>query len=244
VRVEKPLAINREQLEEIRGAYQAEKKKSLAPFLMVGYNRRFAPFTEKLKVFFACRQEPMVVQIWVNAGYWVQQKSSGGGRILGELCHFVDWARCVVDRDMVSVAANALPDGARYNRDNVVATLRFQDGSIANVSYLANGDRSVPKEPFEVFCEGKVGRINDFCALELPRDGKIRRTKARRDKGHAREIDLTLAIRQGGCSPIPFEELMDVSQATIAIEDALASGEVVSLRVTKIPAEQKTAEKL
>jgi hypothetical protein len=118
VLVEKPLAINREQLEDIRRAYQAEKAKSLAPFLMVGYNRRFAPYTEKLKQFFAGRQEPMVLQIRVNAGYippdrWVQQNTSGGGRILGELCHFVDWARCVVDCGMVSVAASALPDGAR-----------------------------------------------------------------------------------------------------------------------------------
>jgi len=250
VLVEKPLAINREQLEEIRCAYKSGKEKNLVPFLMVGYNRRFAPFTEKLKQFFAGREEPMVVQIRVNAGYiptdhWMQRKSSGGGRILGELCHFVDWTRCVVEREMVSVAANALPDAARYNRDNVVATLRFQDGSIATVAYLANGDRSVPKEQFEVFCEGKVGRIDDFCTLELAREGKTRRTRARRNKGHQREINLTMdAIRQGGCSPIPFEELMEVSEATIAIEEAIATGEAISLRTTPIPAEQKTAEKL
>ena len=247
--VEKPLAISREQLEEIRCAYQAAKDQSPAPFLMVGYNRRFAPFTGKLKQFFTGRTEPMVVQIRVNAGYlpndhWVQRKSIGGGRILGELCHFVDWARCVVDRDMVSVAANVLPDSARYNRDNVVASLRFQDGSIATIAYLANGDRSIPKEQFEVFCEGKVGRIDDFCTLELARDGKTRRTKARRNKGHEREIELTLeGIRQGGCSPIPFEELIEVSEATIAIEEAIASGEAISLRATPIPPEQKTAEK-
>jgi predicted dehydrogenase len=217
---------------------------------MVGYNRRFAPFTVKLKQFFEGRAEPMVVQIRVNAGHiphdhWVQQNSSGGGRILGELCHFVDWAGCVVDRDMVSVTANALPDGTRYNRDNVVAILRFEDGSIATVAYLANGDRSIAKENFEVFCEGKVGRIHDFCSLELARDGNTRRTKARRDKGHEREIELTLeAIRQGGCSPIPFEELIEVSEATIAIEEAIGSGEAVSLRRPQIPSEQKTAEKL
>jgi predicted dehydrogenase/threonine dehydrogenase-like Zn-dependent dehydrogenase len=236
VLVEKPLAVNREQLEEVRRAYQVEEEKNMAPFLMVGYNRRFARFSEELKQFFAGRVEPMVVQIRVNAGYiphnhWVQQNSSGAGRILGEMCHFVDWARWVVDRGMVSVTANALPDGARYNRDNVLATLRFQDGSIANVSYLANGDSSVPKEQFEVFCEGKIGRIIDFCTLELARDGKTRRTRARRDKGHAREIELTLgAIRQGGRSPIPFEELMEVSEATIAIEASVGSGKAVLLQ--------------
>ena len=230
VLVEKPLAVNREQLEEIRRVYQAAKETAQAPFLMVGYNRRFAPFTERLKELFAGRREPMVVSVRVNAGYiphdhWVQQNSSGGGRIVGELCHFVDWARCVVGCGITSVAANALPDGARYNRDNLVATLIFQDGSIANISYLANGDRSVPKEQFEVFCEGKVGRITDFRTLELARGGKTRRTRAGQDKGHQREIELAVdAMRRGGCSPIPFEELVEVSEATFAIEEAIARG--------------------
>jgi predicted dehydrogenase/threonine dehydrogenase-like Zn-dependent dehydrogenase len=240
--VEKPLAISREQLEEVRYAYQAEKERHASPFLMVGYNRRFAPFTEKLKQFFAGRQEPMIVNIRVNAGYiarqhWVQQNNSGGGRIIGELCHFIDWARCVVGSSVVSVSANVLPDGARYNRDNVVATLAFQDGSIANVLYLANGDRSVPKEQFEVFCEGKVGRIDDFRTLKLARDGKTKRTKARRDKGHEREIELTLeAIRRGACSPIPFEELVEVSEVTIAIEEAIGTRKPVSLPSAHAPA--------
>jgi predicted dehydrogenase len=239
VLVEKPLAINREQLEEVRCAYQAAKETDPTPFLMVGYNRRFAPFTKKLQEFFAGRQEPMVLHVRVNAGYippdhWVQQ-SSGGGRIVGELCHFVDWARCVVGGSILSVAANALPDGARYNRDNVVATLIFQDGSIANISYLSNGDRSVPKEEFEVFCEGRVARISDFSTLELASNGKSKRSKARRDKGHEREISATLeAIRSGGSSPIPFAELMEVSEATFAIEEAIGSGTMISLHSRQV----------
>jgi len=247
VLVEKPLAVNREQLEEIRKAYQAAQGADPAPFLMVGYNRRFARFTEKLREFFAGRQEPMVVSIRVNAGYiphdhWVQN-SSGGGRIVGELCHFVDWARCLVGCGISSVAANALPDGARYNRDNVVATLTFQDGSIATISYLANGDRAVPKEQFEVFCEGKVGRITDFCTLELARGGKTRRTRSGQDKGHQREIELTVdAMRRGGHSPIAFEELVEVSEATLAIEEAISSGKSFSLRPA--PPILPTAEEL
>jgi predicted dehydrogenase/threonine dehydrogenase-like Zn-dependent dehydrogenase len=239
VMVEKPLAISREQLEEIRCAYQAEKEKYSAPFLMVGYNRRFAPFTEKLRQFLAGRQEPIVAHIRVNAGYiprdhWVQ-KTGEGGRIVGELCHFLDWARCVVGSRIVSVSANALPDGTRYNHDNVIATFAFQDGSIANLSYLANGDRSVAKEEFEVFCEGKVARISDFSTLELASNGKCKRTKARRDKGHEREIAATLeAIRSGGNSPIPFDELMEVSEATLAIEEAIGSGTVVSMQSRQV----------
>src|SRR6266704_1582921 len=101
--------------------------------------------------------------------HWVQQ-NSGGERIIGEFRHFVDWARSIVGVPIVSVTANALTDGARYNRDNVIANLAFRDGSIANLLYLANGDKSVPKEHFEVFCEGRVGHIHDFCILELTRD--------------------------------------------------------------------------
>jgi polar amino acid transport system substrate-binding protein len=168
--VEKPLAVSREQLEEIRGAYQAERAAGQVPFLMVGFNRRFAPFTEKLKQFFAGRRESMVINIRVNAGYiaadhWVQRGQSGGGRIIGELCHFVDWARCIGGYPMVNVTANALPDGARYNRDNVVAAITFEDGSIANLVYLANGDRSIAKEQFEVFCEGRWGESPTFPRL-------------------------------------------------------------------------------
>ncbi len=135
----------------------------------------------------------------------------------------------------MSVSANALPDGTRYNHDNVIATIAFQDGSIANLSYLANGDRSVAKEEFEVFCEGKVARISDFSTLELASNGKSKRTKARRDKGHEREIAATLeAIRSGGNSPIPFDELMEVSEATLAIEEAIGSGTVVSMQSRQV----------
>lgn len=106
----------------------------------------------------------MIVNIRVNAGHipldhWLQSSLHGGGRIIGEFCHFVDWARSVVGFPILSVTAHAIPDGGRYHRDNVIAVLAFQDGSIANLVYLANGDRSIPKEQFEFFCEGKVARI-------------------------------------------------------------------------------------
>lgn len=234
--VEKPLAVNREQLKQVCAAYEAEGEKGQTPFVMVGFNRRFAPFSEKLKQFFSGRGEPMMVNVRVNAGYipgdhWVQRSPSGGGRIVGEMCHFVDWSRFIVGVPVVSVTANALPDGARYHHDNVVATLACEDGSIANIMYVANGDRSVPKEDFEVFCEGRVGRIIDFSTLELSREGKTKRIKASRDKGHEREIARTLAaIRAGECSPIPFQELVEVSEVTMAVEDAISTGRPVTLR--------------
>jgi predicted dehydrogenase/threonine dehydrogenase-like Zn-dependent dehydrogenase len=237
VLVEKPLATDREQLNEIRRVYKAEEENSRAPFLMVGFNRRFAPFTEELHRFFANRREPMVVHARVNAGFipldhWSQTKSEGG-RIVGEMCHFVDWARAVVGEPIVAVTANGLPDGLRYNHDNVVATLSFRDGSIANLLYLANGDKSIPKEHFEVFCEGGVARIDDFCVMELTRGGKTRRTKSRRNKGHEREIQVTIeAMRAGRSAPIPFEELAEVTEASIAIRDAIITGQLASVPQT------------
>jgi polar amino acid transport system substrate-binding protein len=233
--VEKPLAVTQDQLEEISYAYEAAKEQGHASFLMVGFNRRFAPMTEKLGEFFMKRQEPMMINVRVNAGYlpldhWTQCKEEGG-RIVGEFCHFVDWARVVVNRSIQTVSAHSLPDGSRYNRDNVAATLSFLDGSIANLTYVANGDKSVPKEYFEVFCENGVGIINDFCTLELSRDGKTDRTKGRRDKGHNREIELTIeALRNGGGSPIPFEQLVEVTKTCFAIHRAIARGESLSLQ--------------
>jgi len=228
--VEKPLAINRQQLAEIQSVYQ--EKQERFPFLMVGFNRRFAPATEEIRQFFAGHHEPMVVQIRVNGGYiprnhWVHE---AGGRVVGELCHFVDLARSLVGSSIRSVSAAALPDGARYSRDNVVATLTFTDGSVATIAYLANGDKSVPKEHLEVFCEGSAARLKDFATLELIRNGKPRSIKCHHDKGHKRELELTLeAMRAGAPSPIPFAELVEVTEATLAVHYAIAVDRTIDI---------------
>ncbi|HXY48724.1 MAG TPA: bi-domain-containing oxidoreductase [Terriglobales bacterium] len=232
--VEKPLAIAEEQLEEIRSAAQTEREQGYAPFVMVGFNRRFASLTRELRRFFAGRKEPMMVHVRINAGYlpldhWTQRKEDGG-RILGELCHFIDWSRSVTDSPIQQVSAYALPDGSRYNRDNVLVTLVFQDSSLANLLYVANGDKSVSKEYMEVFCQGRVARLHDFRSLELSRDGKTRSLKSSGDKGHQREIELTLAaIRQETESPIAFEEVIEISQATLAVVRSIESGQPVKL---------------
>jgi polar amino acid transport system substrate-binding protein len=229
--VEKPLASNPQQLAEVQRAFVSELEQGGSPFVMVGFNRRFAPLTRELRNFFAKRREPMMVHVRINAGHlppghWTHED---GGRIVGELCHFVDWARFVVDSSIETVQASALPDGTRYQRDNVASTLRFQDGSIANLLYLANGDKTVPKEYFEVFCEGSVARLEDFRVLSLTRNGKTRQIKLKRDKGHSRELELTVeAIRSGQSAPIPFQQLVEVTEATFAIHRAIANDEVVT----------------
>ncbi len=231
--VEKPLAVNREQLEAVRTAYAQALSEGRSPFLMVGFNRRFAPLTEKLKQFFAGRTEPMLVHVRCNAGFlpkssWIHD-AENGGRIVGELCHFVDWARAIVGCPMRTVTAAALADSGRYCGDNVTVTIGFEDGSVANLLYLANGDRAVAKEYIEVFCGGGVARLDDFKALSLSREGKSETIRSGQDKGHRQEIALTVeAMRQGKDSPISFEELAEVTEATFAVEEAIRTQRTVS----------------
>ncbi len=230
--VEKPLANNREQLGMLKETYETCLSTGKSPFLMVGFNRRFSPLTERVQQFFATRTEAMLVNIRCNAGFiprnnWVQDPENGG-RIVGELCHFVDWARAVIDSPIHAVTAAALPNGGRYNRDNVTATVSFKDGSIANLVYVANGDRAVAKEYFEVFCSGGIAQVDDFKTLHLSRSGKTETVKGKQDKGHRRELDLTIeAMKQGAPAPIPFAQLIEVTEATFAIEDAIATQETL-----------------
>jgi predicted dehydrogenase/threonine dehydrogenase-like Zn-dependent dehydrogenase len=238
--VEKPLAVNHDQLELIRQTYLQAATTMSPPFVMVGFNRRFAPFTEKIGEFFSGRREPMMLQVRINAGFiprdhWVQQPDEGG-RIIGELCHFVDWARHVVGFPIRTVSAAALPDGSRYSRDNVSATLTFADGSLANLTYIANGDPAVPKEQFEIFCEGSVARLDDFEMLQLVRDRKTKRFKSAQDKGHRRELELTLqAMASGTEAPIPFDQIVEVTECTFSIAVATATGEPVAEKDPRVP---------
>ena len=230
--VEKPLAVDREQLAQLQEVYAVQLQSGRAPFVMVGFNRRFAPFTEKIRQFFAGRREPMMIHVRVNAGFiphdhWIHAQ---GGRIVGEFCHFVDWARSVIGSPIHSVTATGLPNGTQFAPDNVAVTLKFADGSVANLLYLANGDRSIPKEFFEVFCQGAIARLQDFRTLELARNGKVQKFKSSQDKGHRRELQLTIeAVRDGKPSPISFEELVEVTEATFLVDQAVATGEVIQL---------------
>jgi len=245
--VEKPLATSREQVGLILDAYRAQVREGYGPFVMVGFNRRFAPFTDRVREFFAGRREPLILNFRVNAGFiprdhWTQQ-AQGGGRIVGELCHFVDFARSVTRSPVEQVSAWALPDFAKYNRDNVVATLAFEDGSLANLVYVANGDRAVPKEQMEIFCEGAVARLVDFRSLELVRGGKTRTFRSRPDKGHCNAVAATLeAIRSGQDSPIPFEEILEVTDATLAIEEAISSGTPIRVASWLLPVAEASSE--
>ncbi|MFT3893012.1 MAG: bi-domain-containing oxidoreductase [Anaerolineales bacterium] len=229
--VEKPLAINGEQLSVI----SQQLTETANCLLLTGFNRRFAPLAQQLHASLITRHEPIHAHYRVNAGYiplnhWTQDPAVGGGRIIGEGCHFVDFITFLVGAAPVSVIAHALPNGGKYRDDNVSMTFTFPDGSIGVVDYLANGDKSFSKERVEVFCEGLVAVLDDFVSLRIVRDGKKKEQRGAQDKGHVNEWKaFTKAIREGGEPPIPYEQLIGVTQSTFAAVESVISGSKVEI---------------
>jgi len=225
---EKPLAVLPRELDGIIATLKGEDM----PILAVGFNRRFSRLSNSLKEFLHDCGEPLYVDYLVNAGYlplthWLHDPAQGGGRIIGEGCHFIDYITFLVGTPPVSVAASALPDGDRYSQDNVSITLRFPDGSIGHVAYLANGDRNFPKERIEVFSAGSVAVLDDFRSLEMVYDGRRRviRSPGGQDKGHMRAWEAFLdAVSSGAEPPIPYDQLIGVTWASFAAVQALSSG--------------------
>jgi len=226
---EKPLAITREQLEQVIAVLRKENQ----PLLMAGFNRRFAPLALQMKDFIDQRQEPLFAHYRVNANvlpsdHWLVDPEIGGGRIIGEACHFIDYLTFLVGENPIEVTTQGLPDGGIYSEDNVVMNFRFPDGSVGVVSYLANGDKSYPKEYLEVFTGGKIAVLNDWRKLELVTKGKrkVKRHFLRQDKGHTGAWGVFLDAVQGEkAPPIPYEQLIGVTQASFAAVDSLRSGE-------------------
>jgi predicted dehydrogenase len=183
----------------------------------------------QLKEFLDGRSEPLAAHYRVNAGFiplthWLHDPQVGGGRIVGEGCHFIDFLTFLVGASPVSVSAQALPDGGRYREDNALITLYFPDGSLGTVSYLSNGDKAFPKERLEVFCGGRVGVLDDFRTLELVQAGNRRvvRSRLRQDKGHQAGWTAFLdAVRAGGLPPIPYDHLLGVTRTALAAVESL-----------------------
>lgn len=221
--VEKPLALDSDQLSAISKVLSADG----SPLMAVGFNRRFAPLAVRLAAHFAHRTESLYAHYRINAGYlplnhWTHDPEQGGGRIIGEGCHFIDFITFLVGAAPVSVSAVALPDGGKYREDNVSMTFTFPDGSIGVVDYLANGDKSFPKERIEVFCCGRIAVLDDFRKLEMVHDGRRKTVKGAHDKGWKDEWDaFAKAIREGGQPPIPYEQLIGVTKAAFAAVESL-----------------------
>lgn len=231
VYVEKPLAGTTEEVEDICRAYE-----SSSGSVMVGFNRRFAPFVMKLKAFMPAAVPPMMLYR-INAGtldpqHWTLSPDDGGGRIIGEVCHFVDLMQFLAGAPVISVQARAQRNAAGLEQD-LCATLTFSNGAIGTLLYTAQGTPSYPKEYLEVFAGGKVGVIDDFTTLTLVDNRRRSRQRGRQDKGFQAELSAWVAhLRDQGPCPIPFAEAVTTTLATIAIVESCRAG--LPVEVTRV----------
>jgi polar amino acid transport system substrate-binding protein len=226
--VEKPLALNDEELERVIDAAVESGRQ-----LMVGFNRRFSPLALAAKEFFKDAQTPLSINYRVNAGripkgHWIQDPGEGGGRIIGEVCHFIDLMQYLTGAVTTRVFAEAIAGRSEdvVSADSVFITLRFADGSNGSIAYLAEGDKAVEKERVEIFGEGKTFVLEDFRSATLHSDGKAKRLKLRgQDKGQTSEVrEVCRTVLEGGPAPIALEDLAATTRATFRIVESLRTG--------------------
>jgi predicted dehydrogenase len=227
--VEKPLAVTEEEVDLIertlsqKGTFSiSEAETENVPLLMVGFNRRFAPQVLKMRELLSGAREPKAFVMTVNAGaippeHWTQDPQSGGGRIVGEACHFIDLLRHLAGAAITSHHVSAIR-GVTGPTDRATITLGFADGSIGTVHYLSNGHRAFPKERLEAFAGGRVLQLDNFRRLKgYGWPGFSSMNLWRQDKGQDACVKAFVeAVRAGGPSPIPLEELLEVARVTIA----------------------------
>jgi predicted dehydrogenase/threonine dehydrogenase-like Zn-dependent dehydrogenase len=217
--VEKPLAMRAEEIDEIESLFATMENR---PLLMVGFNRRFSPHIVRIKELLTLTKGPKAFIYTVNAGavpadHWILDPGRGGGRIVGEACHFLDLLRFLVGAPMVDLSHTAI------SKETVSMGVSYADGSIGGVHYLANGNRSFPKERLEIFCEGRVLQLDNFRKLRgfgWPRFHRM--NLWRQDKGaNACAAAFLKTVREGGPALIPFAELIEVARFTVQVANAL-----------------------
>ena len=227
--VEKPLALTLDEIEQIDKAYK-ENNKSKNVKLMVGFNRRFAPHIIKIKELMSNHQSPKSILMTVNAGpipaeHWVQDTHVGGGRIVGEGCHFIDLMRHLVGHSIVDFTATMMGNtpGVEVREDKASITLTFADGSFGTILYLANGGSAFPKERIEVFCDNAVLQMDNYRVLNgygWPGFKKMKLFK--QDKGQKTCVQsFVSSIIDGKEVPIPYEETIESSRVSIEVANAL-----------------------
>jgi predicted dehydrogenase/threonine dehydrogenase-like Zn-dependent dehydrogenase len=226
--VEKPLALNDEELAGvIAAAHQSQGQ------LMVGFNRRFSPLALKARELFSDRATPLSINYRVNAGrvprgHWAVDPKEGGGRIIGEVCHFIDFIHFITGSLTTRVYAEAISASNQdvNSEDSVFITLRLADGSNGSIAYLAEGDRALPKERIEIFGSGKSFVLDDFRSGSAWHNGRETKTKLRaQDKGQKDEIRAVCAmVRDGGRAPIALDDLATTTRATFRILESLRTG--------------------
>lgn len=223
--VEKPLALNEDELGAIKDLIDRKGGN-----LMVGFNRRFSPVAAALKARLGRSVQPLIINYRINAGFipkehWTQQPS-GGGRILGEVCHFLDLMQFFTESVPKKIYAASIDyeNEMVKNDDNIGVVIHFRNGSIGTLTYVAGGDKSLPKERVEIFGNGKAGIIHDFRKGEIYEGNKRSELKLE-GKGHKQEVELFLAAVKGGLEmPISFESIWYTTMATFRILDSLRTG--------------------
>jgi predicted dehydrogenase len=225
--VEKPLCLTLEELERIREALDS----SDAPIVMVGFNRRFAPLVVRMKSLLDTVSAPKSFIMTVNAGdipasHWTQDRDVGGGRIVGEGCHFIDLLRFLAQARIVRHSVSRMRGAEGEQADRVSIALEFEDGSHGVVHYLANGHKSFPKERLEVFCAGRVLQLDNFRRLNGWGWKKFKSERlSGQDKGHDAGVAAFLqSVREGKPSPIPLDEILEVSRVAIEVQSQADKG--------------------
>jgi predicted dehydrogenase/threonine dehydrogenase-like Zn-dependent dehydrogenase len=227
--VEKPLALNAKELDVIEQKYRGLNEAGKAPLLMVGFNRRFSPHANRVKKYFADRKTPMMITYRINAGYlppdsWVHDSAEGGGRIVGEVCHFVDLISNLIDSPVIRIhAAECRTDRSdMVAQDNIVITLSYADGSVGTIQYIAVGAQTFPKERCEIFADNSTVVIDNFShTFGMGERGKIS-MRGKQNKGIGAEINSFInALINKGPMPIPFDELLATTRVTFAIGESL-----------------------
>jgi predicted dehydrogenase len=229
--VEKPLALNIEQLRDIICAAQGCPQLQL----MVGFNRRFSPHVIKARQLLAGRSEPLAMHFSCNAGIipsnvWVHDPISGGGRIIGEACHFLDLLAHLADSPIVTVSAARMGEGVAVKDDKMTIAISFQDGSVGTVNYFGNGHKGYPKERLEIFSEGRVLQLDNFRVLQGWGFKSFRRLKTKLDKGHQAQFAAFVdRVAAGGAPLIPLEELANTTLASFAAVTAAHEQRTIKL---------------
>lgn len=221
--VEKPLCLTLSELNEISSTYsELINQEGMAPILMVGFNRRFSPLVRKIKDMLTGLKEPSAFVMTVNAGgisveHWTQLADVGGGRIIGEACHFIDLLRFLSDSPIRKYGKSVM---AATAMDTVTLQLEFDNGSIGTIHYFSNGNKLYPKERLEIFSGGKILRLDNFRSLEAwGWKGFSKWNLWRQDKGQAQcAVEFVDAIKGGKKSPIPIEEIFEVGRIAIELD--------------------------
>jgi predicted dehydrogenase len=224
------LALNQDEL----GAIISEYEKIQNPIsITVGFNRRFSPHIQRAKKLIG--NTPMNIVATMNAGFippdvWVQDMKVGGGRIIGEACHFIDLMVFLTGSKVSSVVMNALGTNPEENTDNAIITLRFENGSQGVINYFSNGSKAYAKERVEIFSQGRVLILDNFRTLKGYGFRDFSSMSTSLDKGHKKQfLELIKQVKAGGTSLIPFEDLINTTKASFAAIESLRTGSWVNI---------------